>query len=198
MTVSGRCYPYTIQSKLIDNLATTNNRGVFGIACLPNHVYIITHAGQIDVYVKKGFRYEQTNGIPTPDLPGPSDIAACQLTQRLYVSDAVIDRIWMLCNPLSDNPTFERFAKVTKANGLFVASDGRVVVVTGIPCSILVYLPSADLIVRLPLVSTIIKDPYQAVLDSYDNFIVCSGLYSNQKHSVIKISQDGKILVRIE
>ena len=184
-------------------LKTTEDKGVFGMACLGDILLVATHATQIDVYKMTETGNAKLGGIPNLKLPNISDLAACRLTKRLYISDFDKFGVWMITNPVSvaenncSGPVaFERFAKVNKAQGLSVSAEGRVVVVTGMPYSIFVFLLDGKLDKHVDLTGTGIEDPYQAVLDLDYNFIVCSGLHTNQRHSVSRISYSGKVQVR--
>ena len=101
----------------------------------------------------------------------------------------------MIRDVLSGSKTFEHFAMVTKAQGLSVANDGRVVVVTGLPFSVFIYLPNGYIIMSIDLAELGIEDPHQAVLDSDMTIIVCSGLHKHQKQCVSMISCDRKVQV---
>ena len=165
------------------------------MACLQDRVFIITHAGFIDVYRKTGSEYMKLSAIPNNDLPSPSDLAACRRHQRLYVSDLQLNGVWIIRKPFSESAIFEHFAKVIQANGLSVTPDGRLVITTRLPYSIRVYQPDGKPILHIPLTGTNIEDPCQATLDSHDNFIICSGLDPNHRQSVSKMSNAGNVQV---
>ena len=164
-------------------------------------LFVATHAAQIDVYQKVKTQYEKFGGITNSKLPSVSDLASCRLTKRLFISDFDKYGVWMIVRPLSiaansQNVEFERFAKVNKAQGLSVSTEGRVVVVTGHPYAMFVFDHNGTLEKCVDLAGIGIEDPYQAVLDQDCNFIVCSGLHVDQSHRLTRISYSGQSVVR--
>ena len=202
---TGLFYPYTLKIKCtkLTELKTTKNKGVFGIACLDDMLFVATHAAQIDVYQKVKTKYEKFVGITNSKLPSISDLASCPCTKRLFISDFEKFGVWMITSPLSitansQNVEFERFVKVNQAQGLSVSAKGRVLVVTGHPYAIFVFDCNGIQEKYVDLAGIGIEDPYQAVLDVDCNFIVCSGLYENQTHRLTKISYIGESVVRTD
>ena len=156
----------------------------------------MTHAGQIDVFLKKGEDYDKLDSIAIRDLlPAPSDLSACARLKRLYISDLEIDVVMTIEPPYSGKECFRHFAKVIKPQGLSVSPDGRVVVATGLPYSVYLFNCDGSQNRHVSLTKTMIEDPYQVILVEEDNLIVCSGLYAEHKQSISKMSIDGVVLV---
>ena len=189
-------YPYTSSPQKIANLKTTNDRGVYGVACLHDRVFILTQYEEIDVYRKNASQYRKLRGIQISELVTPSDVAACKIKGRLYISDSRNYGIWQVRRPLDANAEIKKFVEVRKAKGLSVTPDGRLVVITEVPHNIFVYLPDRRLSMQVSLSNLKIEAPFQAVLNEDDQFILCSGLTKNQSHKVLKISSTGLVQVR--
>ena len=190
------CYPYKRQARKIATLPTTMNLGVYGVACLNDHVFILTHGNEIDIYQKEKTAYNRRKGISTAKLAKPSDIAACSSTCRVFVTDSRSYGLWVISNPMNLNASLEPFVKINKPQGLTVRPDGKLVVITEVPSNICVYESKGNLVCRIPLGKTDIEHPFQAVSISAKSFYICSGLTRIQRHSVTKLSDNGTIEVR--
>ena len=149
---------FCIQIKIYD-LSTTSSRGVFGVTCLQDRVFIATHAKEIDVYLKSEAGYIKLPGISNARLQSMSDLAACSRNRRLYVSDFVDYGIWMIEKPELNEAQFKRFASVKKAQGLSVTVDGCVIVVTGLPYSLFVFMSDGSQQKYIDLTARGIEDP---------------------------------------
>ena len=193
---AGVFHPYVLPIKVVGSLPIQNDRGVYGVACIADRVYVVVH----DLFKIQVFQntppFTELPSIVTPELRRPNDMGACKKQNCLYVSDSNHGCVWKieLSRCSSAREITKDWVKVVNPHGLSVAANGWVVIVTRHPNLVNVYRQDGRLVKEISLSQFEIENPHQALLTKKGSFIIGSGDDKNEPHKVYSIVDD-KIMV---
>ena len=191
LVVTGICRPYLLRPQRLAKLAADEE--VFGVAYLNEKIYAVCEWSPIiRVYDAKAPYLRQPN-IEVEDLQRPRDIAACDKTKRLFVTDFINDCVWEV-----DVSVIHVGEKVKSANKLIEGvsleslslSADRLLLTPYEGNELMLYTVEGIHITSLKLPVNI--TPRHAVETPTGNFILSHfGVGANRSDGVIEIDKNG-------
>jgi hypothetical protein len=168
---------------------------VKGMAQLDDKIYVVCRqSATIRVY-QASPPYDQLPDVKVQGMKEPRDIAACSVSQHLYIADNQAGCVWRTeVSGLVDRWT--RYIAVDSPWSLSVTS-GRLLVVSD-NNKLVQYGDTPDQPKHIPLPDYM--DPRHAVETSHGTFIVChTGRYTgrrddDQRHQVSEVDVDGRVV----
>jgi hypothetical protein len=177
-----------VRPQLLASLSVDGD--VWGVAQLANKIYVVCQPVTIRVYAASP-PYDRLPDVKVEGMENPWDIAACSVSQHLYIADMVAGCVWRTeVGGLVDRWT--RYIAVDNPSSLSVTS-GRLLVVR-YNKELVQYGDTPDQPKHIPLPDYM--DPLHAVETSHGTFIVChTGRPGDDQHDqVSEVDVDGRVV----
>jgi hypothetical protein len=161
---------------------------VWGVAQLADKIYVVCESAAIRVY-RASPPYDRLPDVKVEGMEWPGDIAACSVSQHLYIADWLARCVWRTeVSGLVDRWT--QYIAVVSPRSLSVTS-GRLLVMRY--NELVQYGDTPDQPKHIPLSDYIAAR--HAVETSHGTFIVCHiGRRDDQRHQVSEVDVDGRVV----
>ena len=170
---------------------------VCGIAHLDMRFYVLSRSPNAIIYYSDQSPFIKIKDFDiTEHIKHPQDIASCDISKCLYVTDIGNNCIWKV----ERTYTFKLaqwVSNITAPHTISVGPEGRVVTFGNQSKSLDVYGKDTALLHRVPLPSEV-KSPQHAVETSKGNYIVSYGELNGKKQGVCEITVQGKVVRRYD
>lgn len=97
----GLCRPFRCHPKSVSSPRVADGSSARGVTTLANRLYVITRASDVVQVFEDRAPYRRLADVEVSGMRWPRDIAACSLSNRLYIVDAAKKCVFRVDNPTS-------------------------------------------------------------------------------------------------
>lgn len=181
--------------QLIHREISNDQWAMSGITHLGNNIYILSPSSNSIFVHQDKEPFQKLREIQTKAIKSPVDIASCQKSNCLYVTDQKSSCLWKV-NASQNDQIIKCLDGIGEPYTLSVSSDGCVLMTRcGSPSKLETYYPDTDKGGSIELPEEV-DEPQHAVRTSTGNFIVSYGKKDRKFWSLMEVTTSGQIVRR--
>lgn len=181
--------------QLIHREISNDQWAMSGITHLGNNIYILSPSSNSIFVHQDQEPFQKLREIQTKAIKSPVDIASCQKSTCLYVTDEKSSCLWKV-TPSQNDQIIKCLDGIGEPYTLSVSCDGCVLMTRcGSPSKLETYYPDTNTVGSIELPEEV-DGPQHAVRTSTGNFIVSYGKRDRKIWSLMEVSASGQVIRR--